>query len=426
MAGGRTHVSELRTYDETLYAVTKDAATKRYQRLLNATWKPDLRPYGESLRDESVVPTPFDENEHVLASQYGGKVDFTVYGAGLDEPADGNLPHTGLGQLVRSAMGGEIAAEDSTVKVAGTTSTTQVEVDDPANFDACSVIGVPTLSGWDGSLKVEPALVRKKVGAVLHLWSTLASVPADGSTVTNFEACYFDKDDYGGNGFSLAMELVGENAEDQWLLKGVIPTEFKIEAAMRQLLKFQFSCQVNNSTMGSGLGLSIDKGAPVDGHALPAVDRFFYFGTNTDADAAIARTILQLEDVTVDPGAETADEGGGGVQTLYRRRLVRARPTADIQFRLTRSSTQLATFQTEYSTHVKKYTHLYWGNTLASNGRGGIVAAFMPRCQYDMHIGRTDADGFVRGNVKLGAMRPRSYTSAPVGLGDSPLIIAFG
>ncbi len=426
MAEGRTHIGELFAKRESTYAQT-ETGTAKYLRLVEGSFKPALKIDGESLRDERIVPTAFDEEEPVLGSQYGGKCSFQVYGEGLASPmvegASYSSPTNSLAILIRAMFGASMGAEGSLVEAAGTTtSAVEHSAGDAAFFDEGSVIGVVTNSGPGDTAAVECAVVRKKTGNVMALWTTLASVPAAGSPIYNSETFYVSPSAYGGDGESLYLEWVGENAEDQYKMRGVCPTKMTMDFTMRQLMKFTFDCDVNQATRpNSG---SITRTAPVGGHPIPMVNRTLYFGTNADADAVIARTVLEIEDMALDTGIETADEGGGGQQTLYRRRIRRCQPKMTLNYRITRSSSQWAAFHTERAASTKKYAHVQCGNSVASSGRGGIFFAAMPRCNYDAPIGREDADGFVRGNIMLGGTRPRSYTGGVQAVMDSAIICA--
>lgn len=429
MAEGRTHVSEIFFKRESAYATT-ETGSAMYQRMIAGSFKPDLRINGESLPDERVVPTAFEEEDHLFGTQYGGKVGLEVYGEGLAAGLNGGAtygsPNNSPILLVRSAFGASHGNKGSLVEAAGTTtSAVQHTAGDAANFDEGMVIGVTTASGPGGANAIEPALIRKKVGDVLHLWTTLASVPSAGSVIYGAETCYFSPAAFGGDGESLYAEFVGENAEDQFKVRGIVPTSMKIVMGLRALMKLQFDMSVNNATRVNSL--SISRTAPTGGHPLTVANRHVYIGDNVDADAVIARSLHSLEDLVIDTGMEVSDEPGdgvGAVETLYRKRLLRARPTGEITFRLSRSSTTYASYYTERAARTKKYVHAYVGDSVGSSGFGGIVFMAMPRCRYDMHIQRSDADGFSRATVKLGATRPRSYSGGVQAVMDSPMVFA--
>lgn len=426
---GRGHVYDFRTKREPVFGVSVGGSFVGHRcRSVDVS---GLTPTGKFFPDDSSVPYVHDRNQAVIGSQRGGSFTTEEHMEGLptalDAAASFSSPNNSIVETFKQAFGGSIGAAGSAIVAGGgTTSTTQLDLTagQGTRFVPGSVGFATTTSGPGGSAQLELFVVRKVVGDVLHLMWALASAPAALSAVINAETCYLDPDGVGRDTYSVYGELLGESADDQWKIRGACPV-IDIIGDIDEFLTAQCTYQAATAAGPTAHGLTRGETVPTGGGRKAINQRIVYFGNVTDADSAATRNVHKGRSAFIHPGLALEAEQGDGIEGVYSFMQDQANPTVDLALTCFRDSTSYKAHFTEAAAYQAKYVAIQWGTSVAASGRGGIVAAVIPRATYMEPPSRSVGGKFVEVGAKLQGTRPLCYTGGTTAVVRSPILVAF-
>lgn len=426
MSTGRDYVYDVRTKRESARGVTETGSFVGHR--CRAVDLGGLFPTGKLIEDTAAVPYLHDTNEEVVGSQLGGQwtteEDLEGLPTALTAGASYASPNNSCIETVKQAFGGSFGAAGSAIVAGGGTTTASIldlTVGHGVRFVPGSVGFATTTSGPGNSAQLELFHVRKVVGDALHLSWALASAPAALSVIYNSETCYLDPAGVGLDTYSVYGEVIGEDASDQWKMRGCAPT-IDVIGQWDEIIAMQVSYMCATASGPVAHGLTLGETSPTGGGRKAIAKRIVYMGDVTDADSAATRGVLEPRSVSVHPNLNLITEDGGGIEGSYAHHQGHADPRANFEVSVMRGSAAYADYFVDTGARQAKYFAVQWGTQVASSGRGGIIFAVMPRCRFSAVAKRSSANGLVQAELELGGTRPLMYTGGTTAIVRSPIL----
>lgn len=333
-----------------------------------------------ALPDRTAVQSLHHRNPHRRGSQFGSgfSADFVLDGlaAGLAAGVAYSAPQSGMAGLLRAYLGG---AQGNSGSLA----------DDTSGGGAATTTEIPVTAGQGSRFAVGTALMVNGIGRYVQSRSTdrltlnqalpAAAVPANGTPIYNSVTLYPDPSEVGGDGDSLVVRILGDEAEDQVIYRGCVPVVESISASIEEII----TCAVNMMAASHEevTGHSIGLAAPVGGGALPLIAGRVWASqlSGTLNGALAAHRFSFAPNMGIRPAKNLGSATIAAIQTVSRWRQARQAAVLEAAVRFHNQADWDDWFDFYHSLATtmrpKLRIALQWGNTpiAGSAGTGAIM-----------------------------------------------------
>lgn len=408
---GYSNVLEIATETEPTFGTDFGENFPRAQHVLENTMR--MRPLQGAIPDLTAVTRLHHRKPNRRGSQFGSGFSASLYidglPAALNAAGSYSAPQTSLAEVLLAGFGGVLGAAGSLV-------------DSTSGGGAASTTSIPVTAGQGARFAIGTYLmisgVPRKVTARatdrLTIHPALPTAPADGTPIYNSVTFYLAPGSVGGDGQSLVVRVLGYDANDQTIFRGVVPVITAIRSAFDEqlVLDVDFMAAMWEQITGASPTATLVGAGP-----LPAIVGRHWIGNVADS----VNLALESNSFVVRPGLSAVPQKSfgsntvAGVQTVRRWRQMRQTAGIDASIRfLTQADwdTWRDYYHSLATTMRPRFHHiLQFGNEPIVSGAGtGCVVFGLPNCHFAQSPARVEADGQIQLDMSWQAAEDQAGT----------------